>query len=132
MIPLRDQLPKSWKGLKNLSFDLPLLTPNDPSGCPRSRKEILAYLDVEAGGGSESGSEAGTQFDLHFVRTALVNDRKYWLWRFKAAADLDCYVAVQETPTRDSILGFDEAFGLTPEQWLVLDYYGDRDWDNEE
>jgi hypothetical protein len=132
MIPLRDQLPKSWKGLKNLSFDLPLLTPNGPSGCPRSRTEILEYLDVEAPGGSESGSEAVIQFDLHFVRTALVNDSKYWLWRFKADDDLDCYVAVQETPTGDSILGFDEAFGLTPEQWLVLDYYGDEDWDNEE
>jgi hypothetical protein len=132
MIPLRDQLPKSWKGLKDLSFDLPLLTPNDPSGCPRSRTEILQYLDVEAPGGSESGSEAVIQFDLDFVRTALVNDSKYWLWRFKADAGLDCYVAVRETPAGDSILGFDEAFGLTPEQWLVLDYYDGEDWDNEE
>jgi hypothetical protein len=132
MIPLRDQLPKSWKGLKNLSFDLPVLMPNDPSGCPRSRTEILEYLAVEAPGGSDSGSEAVVQFDLHFVTTALVNGSKYWLWRFEAGDDLDCYVAVQETLTGDSILGFDEAFGLSPEQWLVLDYYGDEDWDNEE
>jgi hypothetical protein len=29
-----------------------------------------------------------------------------------------------------NILGFDEPFGLTPEQWLVMDYYDDRE--NEE
>jgi hypothetical protein len=132
MIPPRDQLPKSWKGLKHHSFDLPYLAPNDPSGCSRSKAEILEYLDVEAPGGSQSGSNNVIQFDLQFVRTALVNNSKYWIWRFKADEDLDCYVAVQDPQDGESILGFEETFGLTPEQWLVLDYYGEEDWDNEE
>ena len=93
---------------------------------------MLEYLDVEAPGGSESGSENVMRFDLRFMRTALVNDSKYWIWRFKADDDLDCYVAVQETPSGDSILGFDETFGLTPEQWIVMDYYDEEDWENEE
>ena len=132
MIPPRDQLPKSWKGLKRFTFELPLLSPNDPSLCPRSPSDILEYLDVEAPGGSQSGSENVMQFDLQFLRTALVNDSKYWLWLFKADGDLDCYVAVQQTASGDSILGFDETFGLAPEQWMVMDYYDQEDWENEE
>ena len=131
MIPPRSQLPKSWKKLKSYTFDLPFLAPNDPSSCPRSLKDILEYLDVEAPGGSQAGSENVVPFDLYFIRTALVNGSKYWIWGFKGEDDLDCYVAVQQTQ-RESILGFDEAFGLTPEQWLVLDYYGDEEWENEE
>jgi hypothetical protein len=132
MIPPREQLPKSWKGLKRYSFDLPYLAPNDESGCPRSMAEIREYLDVEAPGGSQSGSDDVIQFDLQFVRTALVNSSKYWIWRFKADEELECYVAVQDRQNGESVLGFEETFGLTPEQWLVLDYYGDEDWDNEE
>jgi len=39
---------------------------------------------------------------------------------------------VQQTPSGDDILGYDEALGLSPEQWMVLDYYGDENWENEE
>ncbi len=92
----------------------------------------LEYLDVEAPGGSESGSSKVIQFDLRFVRTALVNNIKYWLWRFKDERGTDCYVAVQLRPDGQDVLGYDESFGLTPEQWLVLDYYGEEDWENEE
>jgi len=28
------------------------------------------------------------------------------------------------------VIGYDESFGLTPEQWLVMDYHDD--WVNEE
>jgi hypothetical protein len=94
--------------------------------------EILDYLDVEAPGGKESGSSRVIQFDLRFLRTALVNNSKYWLWGFKDERDSDCYVAVRQTPDGDSILGYDETFGLTPEQWMVMDYYDEEDWENEE
>ncbi len=95
-------------------------------------REILEYLNVEAPGGSQSGSERIIQFDLHFIRTAQVNRSKYWLWGFKDERNTDCYAAVQATPNGENVLGYDESFGLTPEQWLVLDYYQDEDWDDEE
>jgi hypothetical protein len=132
MIPPRDQLPRSWKGLKGHSFEFPFLMPNDPSECPRRKSEIVEYLDVEAPGGSESGCSRVIQFDLRFIRTALVNNTKYWLWGFKDERDSDCYVAVQQTPDGDIILGYDETFGLTPEQWMVMDYYDEEDWQDEE
>src|SRR5436190_7839532 len=131
MIPPRDHLPRTWKGLASLTFDLPRLAPDTPVSCPRSEQEILEYLDVEAPGGSESGSERVIQFELRFIRTALVNSSKYWIWRFKDESGTDCYVAVQERTDGESVLGYDESFGLSPEQWLVLDYYGDEEWENE-
>jgi hypothetical protein len=132
MIPPRNQLPRSWKGLAKLTFELPRLTPDKPTNCPRTEQDILEYLAVEAPGGSQSGSDRVLQFDLRFIRTALVNSSKYWLWGFKDERNTDCCVAVQELPNGDSVLGYDESFGLSPEQWLVLDYYGDEDWENEE
>jgi hypothetical protein len=130
MIPARDQLPKSWKGLKNYTFDLPQLFLNVAWTCPTKKNEIFEYLDVEAPGGSQSGSANVIEFDLKFVRTAQVNGSKYWLWSFKDGYDLDCFVAVQKDQGGRNILGYDESFGLTPEQWLVMDYYDD--WENEE
>lgn len=130
MIPARDQLPRSWRGLKNLDFKLPLLVPNSPLTCPRTEQEILEYLDVEAPGGSQSGSENVISFELKFIRTALANTSKYWIWGFRTDEGLDCYVAVRLDENGDSVLGFEESFGLTPEQWLVMDYY--EDWENEE
>ncbi len=101
------------------------MKPATPEGCPRTKSEILEYLDVEAPGGSQSGSENVIEFDLKFIRTAQVNRSKYWIWGFKADEGIDCYVAVQLDEHGDSILGFDETFALTPEQWLVMDYYDD-------
>ena len=91
---------------------------------------MLEYLNVETPGGSESGSENVIEFDLKFVRTAKVNGSKYWLWAFIDSYGTDCFVAVQKNEAGQNILGYDESFGLTPEQWLVMDYYDD--WDNEE
>jgi hypothetical protein len=113
-----------------MQFELPRLFPDVSWTCPRRKREILEYLEVEAPGGKESGSENIVDFKLKFIRTARVNESKYWLWGFKADEGLDCYVAVQVAESGDSILGFDETFGLTPEQWLVMDYYDE--WENEE
>ena len=132
MIPPRDQLPRSWKGLARLTLDLPRLAPDTPLTSPRSEQDILEYLKVEAPGGSGSGSETVIGFELRFIRTALVNSSKYWIWGFKDEGGTDCYVAVQERPDGENVLGYDESFGLSPEQWLVLDYYAEEDWENEE
>ncbi len=132
MIPPRDQLPKSWKGLQRLSFEFPFLAPNDPSRCPSSMSNILRYLGVEAPGGPESGSSRVIDFDLRFIRTALINGTPFWMWGFKDERGLDCYVTVRVTDDRKCLTGYDEAFDLTPEQWLVMDYYADHDWANEE
>jgi len=130
MVPPREQLPKSWKGLKNYTFDLPKLFPNVPWTCSRRKKEVLEYLDVEARGGSQAGSENVISFDLKFVRTAKINRSKFWLWSFKDGDGVDCFVSVQKNEAGQNILGFEEALGLTPEQWLVMEYYDD--WENEE
>ena len=128
-IPPRDQLPKSWQGLKHYTFPLPKLFPNWAWTCPQTKQAILEYLDIEAPGGSESGSENVVSFDLKFVRTASVNGSKYWLWSFTDGYGTDCFVAVRKEGNH-TVVGYDETFGLTPEQWLGMDYY--YDWQNAE
>jgi hypothetical protein len=132
MIPPRSELPKSWKGLQRLSFDFPYLAPNDPSRCPASMSRILEYLGAEAPGGRESGSSRVIEFALRFIRTALIDGTAFWMWGFKDEGGLDCYVTVRVTPDRECVTGYDEAFGLTPEQWLVMDYYCEEEWENDE
>jgi hypothetical protein len=132
MIPPRRELPKSWKGLKRYTFDLSFLSPNDPSACPTPKTEILQYLGVQAPGGRESGSSRIIDFDIKFIRTALINRDSFWLWGFKDERGSDCFVSVRLTVDGENILGYDEAFRLTPEQWLVMDYYDEEDWENEE
>jgi len=132
MIPPRSELPKSWEGLKCYTFDLPFLSPNDPSCCPISLSEILEYLGVEAPGGPYSGSSRIIDFDPMFVRTALIEGDSFWLWEFKDERGSQCYVSVRQSADRENILGYEEALGLTPEQWLVMDFYDKEDWENEE
>ena len=36
----------------------------------------------------------------------MVNSSKYWIWEFKDESDTDCYVAVQERPDGESVLGY--------------------------
>src|SRR5436190_19756755 len=123
MIPPRDQLPKSWKGLQRLSFAFPFLTPNDPSRCPASMSWILQYLGVEAPGGPDSGSTRVVSFDLKFIRTALINDTMFWMWGFKDECGLESYVTACVITNRKCILTYDEALCLTPVQCHVMDYY---------
>jgi len=94
--------------------------------------DILEYLGVAAPGGAESGSSRVIQFDLRFIRTAQVNGCSYWIWGFKDERGSDCYVAVQLAPNGDSVLGYDETFGLSPDQWMVMDYYAEEDWEHPE
>jgi hypothetical protein len=111
---------------QNYSFDLPKLFPNAAWTCPKRNKEIFECLEVEATGGSQSGSENLVVFDLKLVRTAKINRNKYWLWSFKAEEGLPCNLAVQVDENGRDILGFDETFGLTPGQWLVMDWGTDQ------
>ena len=94
--------------------------------------DIQEYLGLEAPGGPESGSSRVIDFELRFIRTALINGTYFWMWGFKDERNLDSYVTVRVTPDRKCITGYDEAFGLSPEQWLVMHYYFDQAWANEE
>ena len=86
-------------------------------------KEIIEYLDCEAPGGKNAGGEMIIDFELKFLRTALVNDTKYWIWSFFDEDDIECYVTIAMVPGGPKFLGYNDSFGLTPEQFIITDYF---------
>jgi hypothetical protein len=86
-------------------------------------KDILEHLSYEAPGGEHSGSDEVVEFQLEFLRTALVEASRYWIWRFTDADGTECYATVQLRPDHKAVTGYDESFGFTPEQFIIADYY---------
>ena len=111
-----------------MAFALPKLFPNVSWTCPRRKCDLLDYLADEAPGGELAGGESVIEFQLRFVRTAKFNNCKFWLWEFLDEDGDKCYVCVRVDQYGRSVLGYDESFGLAPEQWLVMDYFDD--WEN--
>jgi hypothetical protein len=56
---------------------LPLLPENGPASCPASVEEVLRHVRSHI-----TGTRRLTATDLHFVRTAQADERRYWVWRF--------------------------------------------------
>lgn len=99
---------------------LPYLTPNSPQSCPVPMGEVLAFLQRETLAG-----ESLCASDLEFVRTALVVERRYWLWRFVDEDEGECFVTASVGPNGETEIGYDDNFfNYTPEEYIISDYLG--------
>jgi hypothetical protein len=122
-IPSRAELPKDFYELKNVAVEFPRLSPDNAASCPVTMRGVLDYLHYEAPGGEESGSSEVMEFQPEFLRTALVEQTKYWIWRFADVDGNDCYVTVSLSCQGECVTGYDESFGFSPEQFILADYY---------
>ena len=109
--------------MRNVTVSLPRLSPDSPATCPVPMKDILEYLGYEAPGGEHSGSSEVIELRPDFVRTALVEKTKYWIWKFTDADGRESYVTVAVDAHGEEVIGYDESFGFTPEQFILADYY---------
>jgi hypothetical protein len=119
----RESFPSSLEDLYKINVSFPNAEGDSESTCPVSMKDILEYLDLEAPGGKNAGGEMIIEFELNFLRTALVNETKYWIWSFLDEDDTECYVTVSLPPSGPACLGYNDSFGLTPEQYIIADYF---------
>ncbi|SPE61468.1 hypothetical protein SBV1_710002 [Verrucomicrobia bacterium] len=122
-IPRRDELPEDFDELKRVVVELPRLADDSAASCPAPMTEILEYLSYEAPGGEHSGSAEVIEFQLEFVRTALVEQTRYWIWRFTDADSCESYVTVGIDGSGQQMMSYDETFGLSPEQRILAEYY---------
>jgi hypothetical protein len=122
-IPRKEDWPEEIEAIRNIPVELPRLSPDSLATCPVTMQEILEYLGYEAPGGEHSGSEEVIPFQLEFVRAALVEATRYWLWRFADSRGTECYVMVDMRPDGTPCTGYDESFGLTPEQFILAAHY---------
>ena len=85
--------------------------------------QILEHLGYEAPGGESSGSDEVIEFKLEFVRTAQVEATRYWVWKFTDSGGSECYALIELRPDDQTVTGYDESFGLTPEQFILGVHY---------
>lgn len=108
-------------------FDVPLpyLSPNTEESCPDSLDEVMDYVRCEC-----ADTDRATPDRLQFIRTAQVNDSKYWIWRYTEEDGSECFVTSSIDATGSGSLGLSDVFAspardrpLTPEQFLIADYH---------
>ena len=119
--------------LRSLTPELERLDPDDEASSPRPRAEVYEYACLEGIGFTEDVEDGADDnyFVLTFLRTAKIEDRKYWIWSAICSEDdLDAYVLLEESDRYPgTITGLrvnDEK--LTPEQFIWGDFcnvYGD-------
>lgn len=122
MIP-RKELPDDAADWTNVSISFSRLTPDSAELCPEPLEEIIRYVQAESGDGDQVSAER-----LKFIRTALVDANKYWLWSYTEADETLCFVALRQQPDGSLHLGLSETNGLNPEQYLLADYYDEIYW----
>jgi hypothetical protein len=112
-------MPDDNDDLAKVAIDFPRLDPDSPARCPRSMDDIQAYLALE-----DADLDAVEKRELRFLRTALVEQTRYWIWDYREADGALCYVTVAESPDGTNCLGMDGNWhGLTPEQFILGDYH---------
>lgn len=98
------------------SVPLPYLPENSPASCPVSAHELLRYVRSNAEGARHVRLD-----QLVFVRTAQVQECRYWLWRFPAAG-LASYALVMQDAEGPWLSCQQSLGGLAPEEILIADY----------
>lgn len=60
---------------------------------------------------------------LKFIRTAQVEASQYWLWSYTKSDGEACYVFIRQRIDGETLLSITNTGNLTPEQYLLADYY---------
>lgn len=118
----REDLPEEIEDLREVAVSFPPLGESEEE-CPVGKQEILDFLNAEAPGAEYAGQEDWPGFVLQFLGAFLVEDTKYWIWGFKDSEGVDSYVSVAVSSDGKDRIGYDESYGLTPEQFIFSEHY---------
>ena len=95
---------------------LPFLADNSPRSCPVSMPELLRYLRTN----TEDGRRLQAS-DLTFVRTAQIEECRYWMWRYRASG-ARWYALVMEDTAGPWMCCHRAGERAAPEDVLLDDY----------
>ena len=119
----RDKLPEDAVDWKGVTVDFPRLADDTEESCPESRSEIMGYVRMESADAVDATEES-----LKFHRTALVGKDKCWLWIHTESDGEVCYVTFWKKSNGGTLLGLSGANGLSPEQYMLAEYYEEVYW----
>ena len=83
----------------------------------------MDYVRMES-----ADAESAAEGSLRFLRTARVSDVSYWLWSYTESTGTTCFVAFRRNANGATMLVLTETNGLSPEQYLLADYYNEVYW----
>jgi hypothetical protein len=119
----RKDLPEDAADWTNVSVDFERLEPDDASACPCPMEEIVEYIRDESADLDDAREE-----QVQFLRTAQIGKVKYWIWRYTESDGEACYLTVSDAPGGISNMGLSAANGLSPEQYMLADYFEEIYW----
>ena len=123
MIPLRTELPEDAADWASIQVELPPLSVEESKTCTFSFTDILEYVQKESGDLQNAAFAEGEP-----LRTARIHETLCWLWRYTESDGDECYVVATRSPTIPGCLGLALANGLSPEQFMLADYYEEVYW----
>ena len=119
----RSELPEDVEDWKDVEVDFPRLSPDSPENCPATESEIMEYVRMESADLDDASQES-----LVFVRTALVGEDECWLWTYTESDGQIAYVTYRRRSQAPEVLGLTDANGLSPEQFMLAEYYDEVYW----
>ena len=120
-IPRREDLPEDASDWSSVDVEFERLNPDTAKSCPESVGSLMAYIRCES-----ADTDRAEESRLKFVRTAIVGEVTYWLWQYTEEDGEVCFVTF--VISGGTCLGLSETNGLTPEQFLLADYYDEIYW----
>lgn len=112
------EVPDDPAALASLEIELRRLPDDSPRSSPVPIADIIEYLRLE------STRDELAPRDLRFLRTAVIDEAKYWIWEFNESDGVTAYATVSQAGADPPTVGYDDNFfELSPEQFIVGDYY---------
>ena len=108
-----------WEDLIPYNFEIQESEGDDQTTCPVSIDKLQDYAKLEF--------DLPRKVKLAFVRTANMNGFVFWLWKFRSGG-VPFFLTVVRDPDGLISYGSDDAYTMTPEQYLVCDYYINGDF----
>jgi len=114
MLPPKESLPKKVSEFHRVQVELEYLPEDSAASCPISHDDIMEYIRAES-----ADLDAAKAERLKFIRTARVENARYWLWTYNEAAGSECYIFVRERAGGETYLALTNMYGLSPDQYLL-------------
>ncbi|MDP1658719.1 MAG: hypothetical protein Q8L73_05135 [Methylotenera sp.] len=123
MIPLRSELPEDAADWGSVNVDFPRLTPDSAETCPLSLDQVFDYIKIESG-----DIDSASRNSLSFIRTAIIDSEKYWLWKYVESDETECFVLVRQGYEGRLMTSLTNSNNLSAGQYLLADYFDEVYW----
>ncbi len=119
----RKDLPDDPVEWNSIAVSFGRLAEDTPESCPCPVDEVFAHVLTESGDADQANRDR-----LAFLRTARVGECDFWIWVYTEQDGEDVFVTYQLNSDGSSVLGLASPNGLSPEQFMLAEYYDEVYW----